>query len=198
VFDKLGRPADAAKYEFAKVPDGMKLDEGYQNWARGTFHKIGLLPGQVKELSAAHNEYMKGVLAKQDEDYNLSVTSDKKALQAEWKDGTERMLGLAKAAAQGLGFTPEMIDGMERAAGYATVHKVFAEIGKRLGEDSFVSGGGKPRLDGLMTPQEAKAQWDKLSLDKDFVAILGNPMHPKYAEHQKKQTDLFKIMYPEK
>jgi hypothetical protein len=195
--DKLGRPADAAKYEFSKPDAGMAIDEKYQTWARGTFHKIGLLPGQVKDLTAEHNSYIKGVLAQQETDYQLSVTTDKKALAAEWRDGAERMFASAGAAARGLGFSPEVIDAIERTVGYGTTMKMFADLGKRMGEDNYVTGGDKNRgLGGAMTPDEARSEWDKLKVDPVVVAALKDATHPDNAKYKAKQTSLFKIMYP--
>src|SRR5574341_2004499 len=99
VFDRLGRPADAAKYEFAK-PKSAALDEGYVKWARGTFHKLGLTASQVKALSAEHNAYVEGIVAQRQKDYNLSVETDKVALRNEWRDGHERNMLAAESAAK--------------------------------------------------------------------------------------------------
>lgn len=196
VLDRLGRPPSADKYEFAKMPEGLKQDDGYVAWARGTFHKVGLLPGQVKELTAAHNEYVRQAIEQREKDYKLSVETDKKALLAEWKDGHERMMQAAEGAAKSLGFTGDMIDAIEQTVGYANTWKFFANLGKRMGEDSFVTGGGQQRFRGGMTPDEAKAEWDKLKNDPVVMKALQDKTHPDNAKWQKKQTDLFAIMYP--
>lgn len=195
VMDKLGRPADATKYEFSKPADGIGLDEGYQTWARGTFHEIGLTAAQVKTLTAKHNEYIKGVLDKQAQDYNLSVETDKRALLSEWKDGHERKMQAATSAAKSLGFTPEMMDAIEQVVGYAGAYKFFADLGQKMGEDSL-GGGGNRGFDTGLTPAEAKAQWETLRVDANWKAAAGDPMHPNHAKAKKQQTDLFAIMYP--
>jgi hypothetical protein len=195
VFSKLGLPETADKYEFAKPPEGIKQDDGYVNWARGTFHKLGLLPGQVKELTTQHNEYVKGVIEKQQKDYNLSVETDKAALRAEWKDGHERMLLAGESAAKSLGFTGDMIDAIERTVGYAATHKFFASLGQKLGEGKLVTGEGKG-FNGGMTPAEAKAEWEKTKVDPVWQAAAKDPMHPGNEAAKKKQNDLFAIMYP--
>jgi hypothetical protein len=198
VMDKLGRPADATKYEFAK-PEGASLDEGYVAWARGTFHKLGLTAGQVKELSAAHNAYIKDTLAKRENDYKLSVDTDKAALRNEWRDGHERMMLAAESAAKALGFTGEMIDAMEQAVGYAGTYKFLAALGKRIGEDGRLAGGGSGGgFNAGLTPDEAKAQWEALKVDPSWQAAAKDPMHPGNAEAKRKQSALFAIMYPQK
>jgi hypothetical protein len=195
--DKLGRPADAAKYEFAKPDAGMAIDQKYQDWARSTFHELGLPAQTVKALSGKHNEYIKGVLAQQEKDYNLSIETDKKALAAEWKDGAERMFAAAGAAARGLGFSPDVIDAIEREVGYGKTMKMFADLGKRMGEDNFVTSGDKSRSVGAgMTPDEAKGEWEAMKLDGNQMKALGDTQHPGHNGAKTKQASLFKIMFP--
>lgn len=197
VMSKLGLPEKPEGYEFAKPADGTKLDEGYQTWARSTFHELGLPAQTVKALTAKHNEYIAGVLAQQEKDYNLAVESDKKALLNEWRDGHERMLNAAQMAAKALGFKPEMIDAIERSVGYANTYKFFAELGKKMGEGSFVTGDGKPSFNGQMTPADAKAEWDKMKLNATEMAALNDRSHPGFKAATDKKRNLFAIMYPE-
>lgn len=198
VMGKLGRPADAAKYEFAEPPAGMKPDDNYLTWARGTFHELGLTASQAKTLSGKHNEYVAGVMAQQQKDYELSVTSDKAALLSEWGGGHERMMASAKHAANTLGFTPEMVDAMEKSVGYAGTYKFFADLGKKMGESKFVVGGDKPGFEGQMTPAEAKVEHDNMKLDPNVRAALLDKMHPAHKSMVDKQNKLIAIMYPEK
>jgi hypothetical protein len=195
---KLGLPETADKYEFDK-PSDLPLDDGYMAWARSTFHKVGLTASQVKELTKDHNAYLKGVLAQQDKDYNLKIDTEKTALLGEWKGGHERMINAAQTAARSLGFTGEMIDSLERSIGYAGTMKFFAELGKKMGEDGFVTGGaGSSRgFDNAMTPAEAKAEWESIKADPTKVAALRDAMHPSHKALKEKQSTLFKVMYPE-
>lgn len=197
VMQKLGLPETPDKYEFAAPPDGMKPDDGYLTWARSTFHELGLTAGQVKALSGKHNEYVAGILAQQQKDYELSVTSDKAALLSEWGGGHERMMASAKHAASTLGFTPEMIDAMEKSVGYAGTYKFFADLGKKMGESKFIVGGDKPGFEGQMTPAEAKAELDSMKLDPNVKAALFDKTHPGHKAAVEKQQRLYKICYPE-
>lgn len=196
VLTKLGLPETPDKYEFAPA-EGVPEDKAYSDFARGAFHKAGLLPGQVKEITAAHNAYIKTVLEKQANDYNLSVEADKKALLAEWGGGHERMMNAAKTAAKGLGFNEKMIDSIEKEMGYAGTWKFFAELGKKMGEPGFVDGkGGGGFNNATLTPAEAKSQWEALRNDPTWKAAALDPMHPGHAEAKKKQSTLFAVMYP--
>jgi hypothetical protein len=198
VLDKLGRPATADKYDFGKPPEGLTVDEKFQTFARSTFHEIGLLPGQAKTLNEKYNAFIVDQMKASDAEYTASVAADKKALETEWRNGTERQMNIAKGAAKTLGFTPEMIDGIERTVGYGGTWKFFAALGAKMGEPGFVTGDGKPKFDGQMTPAEASAEWDRVKNDPIAMKALSDKTHPDNAKWQKKQTDLFAIMYPAK
>lgn len=198
VLAKLGLPESPDKYEFAKPEPGTKLDEGYEKWARDTFHKAGLTAPMVKTLTAEHNAFIAQTLAQQAKDYELSVEADKKALLAEWKGGHERMMNAAQTAAKQLGFTPEMIDGIEQAAGYAGTWKFFAQLGQKMSEDGFVTAGDKSAGFGTaLTPAEAKGEWEKMKTDANTLAALKDIRHPGHKAAKEKQSLLFKVMYPE-
>lgn len=196
VMDKLGRPADPAKYEFDQ-PKDLQLDQGYMDWAKGAFHKVGLTGAQAKTFTTEHNAYVRGVLAKQENDYNISVDADKKALLDEWKGGHERLMSSAQNTAKALGFTEPMIEAMERTVGYKDTMKFFAELGKKMSEDGFVSQQTRQNsFTGMLTPAEASSQWDAMKMDPNQMAALRDTKHPGHAVAQKKQTDLFKAMHP--
>lgn len=197
VMGKLGRPESPDKYEFSAPPDGLKPDESYVNWARGSFHKAGLTAGQVKQLTAEHNAYVASIVAQQQKDYELGVTTDKAALQTEWGGGFERMMASAKHAANTLGFKPEMVDAMEKAVGYAGTYKFFADLGKKMGEASFVTPDGKkPGFEGMMTPEEAKLEWETMKTDPIWGKALTDASHPNHKAAKAKQQKLFSTMYP--
>ena len=199
VLSKLGLPESPDKYEFSPPGEGAKLDAGYEKWARDTFHKVGLTGEMAKTLTKEHNAFIAATLAQQATDYNLSVEADKKALLAEWKGGHERMMNAAQTAAKALGFTPEMIDGIEGAAGYAGTWKFFAQLGQKMGEDGFVTAGegGKPGFGAQLTPAEAKTQWEAMKIDPTAIAALKDHQHPGHKAAKAKQTLLFGVMYPE-
>lgn len=199
VLSKLGLPESPDKYEFSPPGEGAKLDAGYEKWARDTFHKVGLTGEMAKTLTKEHNAFIAATLAQQATDYDLSVEADKKALLAEWKGGHERMMNAAQTAAKALGFTPEMIDGIEGAAGYAGTWKFFAQLGQKMGEDGFVTAGegGKPGFGAQLTPAEAKTQWEAMKIDPTAIAALKDHQHPGHKAAKAKQTLLFGVMYPE-
>lgn len=198
VYGKLGLPEAPEKYEFAKPGDGLALDPGYEKFARATFHKIGMPASMAKELTAEHNAYVAELNKQAAKDYDLSVATDKAALLKEWGGGHDRMLNSAKTAAKALGFTPEVIDGIERTVGYAGTWKFMAALGQKLGEPGLVTGGDKNGdfNNATLTPAEAKTQWETLKNDPNWKAAAGDAQHPGHQEAKRKQTALFAVMYP--
>ena len=196
---RFGLPETADKYEFAKPPEGLTPDAGYEAWARSTFHEVGIPAPMVKALTAKHNEYVAAQLAKQESDYNVQVGIDKKALLSEWGGGHERMMNAAQTAAKALGFDAKMIDAIEKEKGYAGTWKFFADLGKKMGEDGFVTGADKGgQFGAALTPAEAKAEWEKMKLDPTTLAALNDKQHPGNKAAVAKKSSLFSIMYPEK
>lgn len=197
VFAKLGMPETPDKYEFAPGPNGAKLDEGYEKFAREAFHKAGLTAAQVKALTAEQNAYAAQLAEKQANDYKTQRGLDEAALQQEWRGGYERMVNSAKTAATSLGFTEEMIDAMEAATGYAATMKFFASLGQKLGEDTFRTAGTKGgNFTGTLTPEEAKGQWEAMKLDPAVMAALNDRNHPAHKMQAEKKSALFRIMHP--
>lgn len=195
--DRLGRPADPAKYEFHKA-QGAQPDANFEAWARPAFHKLGLTVGQGKDLTAAYAAFQADAQAKQLADYNTSVAGDKQALLREWAGGHERKMNAAKSAVNALGIPGDMLDAIESHIGYAKTYKLFAGLAERMSEDTLVTAdaAGNKRFSGEFTPDEAKAQWEASKLDPNFLAALKDKNHPGHAGAQKKQSDLFRIMYP--
>ena len=198
VLSKLGLPETADKYEFS-APEGFEHDPGFVKWAGETYHKAGLLPGQVKEITAAHNKYITEQLKTRDESYKVAVHNDRQTLLKEWGGGHERKMLAASSAAQALGFSAEMIDAIERTVGYAGTWKFFADLGSKLSEDSFVgSGSGKgPAFNTGITPAEAQAQIAAMAADQNIVKSLQDPMHPQHKANTEKRKSLFKAAYPQ-
>lgn len=190
---RLGMPETHDKYEI-NVPKGV--DPKYGDWARQTFHKLGLTASQAKDLSNANNEFAAAAAVESDKTYNLQVQTDKHALLVEWGGGHERMMSAAQTATRSLGMTGEMIDALEKSMGYAGVMKYLAGLGQKMGEDSFVSGVSKPGFGGTMTPEEAKIEYEKAKLDPNFTKALFDNQHPGHKAAKTKQTQLHALMYP--
>lgn len=194
---KLGMPDSPDGYEF-KAPEGLEVNEAYLGWAKDAFHKAGLTANQAKQIYDAHNEFARQTFGKEQEDYQLNVEADTKALQSEWKGGFERMMNAAKTAARGLELPAEAIDAMEEKLGYAGVMKMMAKIGMKMSESRFAGGDGGGEGNAFsetLTPAEAQKSWDKLKADDNFRAMLFDSNHPGHKDAVEKQRKLFSIIH---
>ena len=171
-YNKLGRPADPSGYEIP-VPEGV--DGSFAEAARVKFHELGLTAKQAKELTEWTNQYGQGVVSQQQETYKETIAAENESLRKEWGSAYDQEIGAAKNAAKALGLSPEKIDKMEQSLGFADLMRTMANIGKRIGEDKFVSGdvtGGN----GVLTPAGAQARIKQLQGDKEWTAkyLSGN------------------------
>jgi hypothetical protein len=190
---KLGLPADAAGYEIP-VPEGAPKE--YAEYMRGIFHRAGLTKSQAKELAVANNEYAAQVEAQQQANYERSITAEKAELLSEWKGGYERMINSAQTAVAALGFSQEIISAIEGEIGYKETMKFLAGLGKRVAEDNFETGtGGGSGYGSTMTPQEASAEWAKMSSNESERAALMDASHPGHKAALQKKSQLFAIMH---
>jgi hypothetical protein len=169
-YNKLGRPEKPEKYELA-VPEGA--DPKFADWAKGTFHKLGLTTKQAKALSEGWNEYVTGQAKSQIENYELTVQKEDEALTKEWGAAKEAKIQQAKNATREFvlkaGLGKEVVDKLEDALGYGGLMRFMSAIGEKIGESTFVSGDQNAGF-GAMTPGGAQAKLDDLLGDKDFKA----------------------------
>lgn len=195
VQSKLGLPESPDKYDFGIPKD--KINPVFDGWARKNFHELGLTGSQAKDLIARYEQFGAEAATRQEAEYKASVTADKQTLQREWGGGFERQMNAAQTAVRALGFTAEMVNALESALGYAGTMKYLADMGKKFSEDGFVSGDSQTGFSATMTQAEAKADWEAMKLDTNVMAALRDQMHPGHQAAKQRQTNLFKIMYPE-
>lgn len=163
-YNKLGRPADPKGYELP-LPEG---DSGeFAEWAKGIFHESGLTATQAKNIAAKWNEYQQQIAQKMGETGKQNFQMQEANLKREWGAAFDQEVGYAKKAAKNLGLQEGQIDALQASLGFDGLMKMMNSIGKKLGEDQFVSGGASK--DGPMTPAGAKARINALRADKDWV-----------------------------
>lgn len=172
-YTKLGRPADPKEYSLA-VPQGS--DPAFANEAAGKFHELGLSTKQAQALTAWYNGKAESAGTQSIEQQTQSLAAQQTALKTEWGAGYEAQLAVARNAATQFGVTGAQIDGLEKTMGYDGVHKLFANIGSKLGEGGFHTGGDRANGFAVMTPGQAKAELMTLRGDKEFTAkyLAGN------------------------
>ena len=197
VFQKLGLPESPDKYDMTVgLPKGAKADEGFAKTMQSILHKSNVTDSQAKTLVAEWNTMQTAAREQAAKDYDLNVAADKQSLLDEWRGGHDRMMNRAKTAATTLGFTPELIDSIEKSLGYAGTYKLLAEMGGKLGEDTLVTPNKNTDFGTTLTPDEAKNQLATARSDPNHIAALKDKSHPGHKMAQEKENKLFAIMYP--
>lgn len=171
-WNKLGRPSEAKAYDIP-VPAGAPPE--YADWARGTFHELGLTGEQAKALATKNNEY----IAKMQTDAAAARAADYKAqneaLSKEWGAADQQNRLLVDKAISAFGLDKPTLEQLRDTMGPLKAMKLFHDIGKRLGEDTFVTPEQRDTGFGnTLTPAEAQQRIKELRSDKDWAKAYLN------------------------
>lgn len=161
VLSRLGVPNAPHEYGLAGN-DGAFTKEISQ-----IFHNASLTKHQAERVSAEFNAYQTRVAGEKQAAYEAAVNNAKQALVREWGAAHDSNLAVAKQAARKFGATEAVIAAMEKSSDYASVMKFFHQLGLATGEAKFVT--GAPGT-GLMTPEQATSEIERLKNDKEWVA----------------------------
>lgn len=165
IYDRLGRPKEAKDYKIEAPKEGG--DPKFVEWAKTTFHGLGFTDKQAVGLAAKWNEHISGAQAAQLEAQKTKNAEEGAALQKEWGAAYDQKSKQADAAMRVLGLKPEMMVAFNQAVGFSAAMKALADIGAKVGEDSFVGGGGAPSAN---SQEGAKSKLDALKSDGAFMS----------------------------
>lgn len=166
-YNKLGRPESPDKYEF-DLEEGT-FEEGFEDWARKTFHEKGLTQDQAISVLKEYSAFAKSNQEAEVETYNTQVQQEQTELQKEWGAAYEQNINKAKGAAAQFGFDAKVIDSLEAGLGYKGVMKFLNGLAEKVGEDKFIGSGSTGSLNSFaLTPAQAKSKIQDLKLDKAF------------------------------
>lgn len=165
VYDRLGRPQSPDEYQLP-VPDGS--DGAFAQEAAGKFHELGLTAKQAEQLVSWFNEKSSGALSAQESQVAQSAEKQMSELQQEWGKDFDANIEAGRRATRQFGVQEEMLAKMEGAIGTKEMLKLFASIGKGMGEDSFVESGGAGKFG--MSPEAARVRIGNLKSDPNWTA----------------------------
>lgn len=165
-YERLGRPAKADAYDFkaVKFPDGSELDDNFVAMLRGAAFKANA----TKEGAEAIARDVVAFLAKADEADAAETASkfaaEKQALEKNWGPNYEANKFVARQGYLKMGFTPEVIDAMEKSAGFRMIMEAGLKAGQAFGEDKYIANRA-PNGTGIMTQEQAKARMAELKME---------------------------------
>lgn len=175
VYDKLGRPKDAAGYNLP-VPDGT--DGAFAQEAAGKFHELGLTAKQAQQLTEWFNDKSSGAMSDMQTQQVQSAEQQMSELQKEWGKEFDANIESGRRAARQFGVGEDMLNKMENALGTKDMLKFFSNIGKGVGEDAFIEGSSGGKFG--MSPEAARVRVNNLKQDPAWTAkYLGGDANAK-------------------
>lgn len=137
VYDKLGRPESADKYEW-QAPEDVSVDTGRLDTFKGIAHEAGLNNSQFENVVSKITEYESAVVAQMQEARSQEQAQQLDALKKEWGENFDERAELGRRFVRGNlpeGDREEMLNSIENAIGTAAMLKLFANSGQGKGED---------------------------------------------------------------
>lgn len=170
-YTKLGRPVDPKDYALPVPPGGTPE---FTDAAAKKFHELGVPKDVAQKLTGWMHELANGHVAAGTAAAEAAFKADDVALRAEWGAAFDKNIAAARAAVTSLGVEAASIEKIAASIGHKATMNLFAKIGAKTLEDTFVAGDRTSGFGDAMTPGQAKAQLEVLKTDKDFQSRYFN------------------------
>ncbi len=178
--DKLGVPRDAKEYDFkdVKYGDGKDIDENFREFLRETAGSAKLSKDQAADIARRFVSYIDREAQAEDAAEADMQRAQQEALRKSWGQNYESNKFVAAQAAMKFGLSADMLDALQKVAGYGKVMEGLRAIGQAIGEARYVNG-DTSSADGIMTREQAAAKlaeykrdplWGKKVLSGDVKA----------------------------
>jgi hypothetical protein len=164
-YDRLGRPGSPDQYGF-NVPEGA--DPELVNWFGETAHRHGLSAKQAQSLFNEWNEMSNSRLENMQHEMKVANEQQLQDLKREWGSDYDSNLDAGRRAVAALGYDEQSLSSLEEKMGTGEMMKLFAQIGARMGEDSFITGNESGNGFGS-SPAQAQMQINELKSDQQFM-----------------------------
>jgi hypothetical protein len=186
VWDKLGRPKDAAGYEFAP-PEGISYDKTHADWFRETAFKLGLSQDQARELHDAFLAHFPATASDAEPEVDLKEL---------WGRQYDRNMAAARRAYGTFLGDETAFEAMAGKMGEGALMELLAKVGRAIGEDSITARadatGNGPRSAGEALSEIARLQQ---AAKADAKHPYVNKTHPDHKATVKRMEDLFAVAY---
>lgn len=162
---KLGLPETPDGYEL-NAPEG---DPGtFIKEATGWMHELGIPKRQAHGLAEKWNGYVQAQQTAREAELNAKATKDIEGLKTELGEQYDASVELARRVRRASGLSDQEAQQIEDTIGVGRAMKMFAELGRSMGEHRFKGGEGGGATFG-MSPEAAKARIIDLRKDKNWT-----------------------------
>ena len=187
VYDKLGRPESADKYQLDVKSDIVPLDEGAIKQFAENAHQLGLNNKQAQGILEFYKNSMEGSAQQSKIDNETAQANAEQELRKEWGSNYENNIKKAGSIAKA-NMNPEVLD-MElkdgtRLGDHPAIIKGFANIANLMSEDKLVS----TESENVSQGTDYEAEISKIVNDRD--GPYWNKSHP---DHDKVVQQVFTL-----
>jgi hypothetical protein len=165
----IGRPDEPSGYEIA-VPEGAELDQGLADRLTAKAHELGVPKGAFEALAAEFNEYGMELISGQADDKIAAKNAGIKELRSTWGDDFDQNIAHSNKAIAALELDMETVTGIEDGIGTVKTMALLAKLGRGMGEDVLLDGGGSGRFS--MGKVEAQAELDSMKTGEKAAKIV--------------------------
>lgn len=203
VFERLGMPGDAEKYELPERQDGIKPDERFTNAFKQAAHEAGL---NKKQAAIVYQRYLDSVAEFNQESEKLSaeyVEQNEKALEKEWGDALSQNVDLAKNAVQVAASKifkndQEYDDFVEHAKARGWTNdayfvRLMHHFGRQMAQDDIPAGGATQGF--TPSPEEARVELRDFDLNPELRKAYMSKDHPRHNEVVQMRERLYTLAY---
>jgi DNA-binding ferritin-like protein (Dps family) len=175
VFDRLGRPKDAAGYKFDRpqMPEGLPYDEKLEKVFAAECHKVGILPKQAQAIYNMWNKLQADTYTAIEAQQTKRAEETETALIRELgtKEKYDEYIKGAKAALKRFGGDPQSVqEFVDKFGNDPLVIRVFGNVARGMMEDAAIRGDNSFQL--LGEDGESKAM--------DIMSNKNNPLYEAY------------------
>lgn len=192
-YTKLGRPETPDGYKF-EFPEGQKVDDNMLAFGRRLFHELGLDNKKAQAAADKWNEFAAQEAQRLAEDWTKSNDAEVQALKGKLGDQFDAHIAAGRRVVEGAGISAETIQKVEASLGTAGVLELLGAIGMKSQEGGFVgtgTGTGAPTTPDAMSPDQAKAEIEKLNADTEFQKAYTGKNHEGHREAVERMQKLF-------
>lgn len=182
VYERLGYSKDpeAYKLEGLKFADGSDAEDGFKDFVRAQAAELKLSPAAATKLAENAMKFLEGAEAATTAETQAAATRAMEQLRQSWGPNYEANTVIVdnayKAMMTAAGFSQEQmttaIQKLGETMGKAETMQLLLAVGQKLGEDTFVGGGGPSGQLGPRNAEQAKARIDELKKDSAFTKRL--------------------------
>lgn len=204
VYDALGRPASADKYDLGgfKPPEGLPWDANQQTAILGKMHELGLNSAQAAGLVQAYAEMQGQAWSGFQEGAVKFAEKSAQDLRKEWGAAFDQNMEIANRTVRAA-FGDDLAAATEARLQDGTflldnpmLARAFAKLGAEMSEDSDLMGTkGQPVGGAIRTPAQAKVEIERIRGEaaSDPQHPYVNRKHPEYKAMQQKMNELYAL-----